>query len=132
MFEYKSQANRSSRKSKMDTKSIYMGSSEALCFIVGTGDGSVFYINENAKITKYCKMESGIKSLLYSQDKSMLLVITVDLMLSQFFIKSDLDAKNLMTVKLNGRSGKESDFCWVGSSMLAYSSGESLIRLVSF
>ena len=58
----------------------------------------------------------------------MLLVITVDLMLSQFFIKSDLDAKNLMTVKLNGRNGKEADFCWVGSSMLAYSSGESLIR----
>ena len=129
LFEYKS-SNKMGRgaKGRLDTKSVFMGSSEALCFVVGDINGNVMFVNENCKLFKYAKMDGPIKSLMYSQDKSMLLVITEDLMLNQLHIKSDIEVQQLMNVKLNGRSTKDADFVWIGSSLLAYVSGENIIR----
>ena len=57
----------------------------------------------------------------------MLIAITSDLMLGQYHIRSDKEARNLLTVKLNGRN-QDFDFSWIGSSLLAYVSGENIIR----
>ena len=132
LFEYKASSNKlgSRSKCKLDTKSLFMGSSEALCFVVGDINGNVMFINENSKLFKYAKMDGPIKSLMYSQERSMLLVITEDLMLNQLFIKSDIEVQQLMNVKLNGRSTKDADFVWIGSSLLAYVSGENIIRVL--
>jgi len=74
-------------------------------------------------------MESGITKLLYSQEKHMLFSITDNLMFGQYSLKTDTDARNVMTVKLNGKSN-EFDFTWLGSTLLAYVSGESIVRVL--
>jgi hypothetical protein len=83
----------------MDTKSIFMGASESLSFLISGDKGTVYYINENAKSTKLHQMESGITRMLYNQEKSMLICITDNLMLGQYLIKSDSEIRNLMTVR---------------------------------
>ncbi len=128
LFEYRSQSNsKGNKKNKIDTKNIFMGSSEALCFLISGDKGSVYYVNENIKYNKLYQMESGITKLLFSQEKSMLFSITEDLMLGQYALKNDNEARNVMTVKLNGRS-HEFDFTWIGPTQLAYVSGESIVR----
>lgn len=106
-----------------------MGSSEAICFLVSGDNGSVYFVNENAKFHRLYQMESGITKLLYSQDKHMLFSITDNLMFGQYSLKTDTDAKNIMTVKLNGKL-HEFDFCWISSTLLAYVSGESIVRVL--
>ena len=128
LFEYRSQStNKGNKKNKIDTKNIFMGSSEALCFLLSGDKGSVYCVNEHIKLNKLYQMERGITKLLYSQEKSMLFSITEDLMLGQYALKSDIEAKNIITVKLNGRS-HDFDFTWIGPTLLAYVSGESIIR----
>lgn len=130
LFDYKSQSNsKGNKKSKMDTKNIFMGSSESLCFILSGDKGSVYYVNEGAKFFNLYQMESGIAKLMYNQEKSMVISVTDNQMLGQYIILSENKVKNLMTVKLNGRN-HELDFAWIGSSLLAYVSGESIIRIL--
>jgi hypothetical protein len=143
----------------MDTKSLFMGASESLCFLISGDKGSIYYINENAKSARLNQMESGITRMLYNQEKGMLICITDNLMLGQYLIKSDSEIKNLITVcnynkwkisiknfrvlmlnhvqlffnwqkskvKLNGKL-PEFDFAWIGNSMLAYATGENLLK----
>ncbi len=139
MFEYKSnamngtggasnnQSSKKSKKNKIDTKSIFMGSAETLCFMLSGDKGSVYYINENAKFSKLYQMDNGIVKLLYNQDKQLLISITENQMLGQYVIKSEFEVRNLITVKLSGRSSNL-DFTWIGSNLLAYAGGESIIR----
>lgn len=99
LFEYKSlSGNKAGKKGKIDTKSIFMGSAESLCFILSGDKGSVYYVNENAKLFKLYQMDQSVTKLLYSQEKSMLLSLTDSLMLGQYHLKSETEAKNLMTV----------------------------------
>ncbi|CAF0790150.1 unnamed protein product [Brachionus calyciflorus] len=131
LFEYKSQSTgkANNKKSKMDTKNIFMGSAESLCFILSGDKGSVYYVNEQAKFFKLFQMESGIVKLMYNQEKAMLIALTDAQMLGQYIIKSETEAKNLLTVKINSKN-HEFDFTWIGSSLLAYVSGESIIRIL--
>ena len=126
-FDYK-QSARGKSTQKLDSKPFY-GATEAICFIIGGDKGSVFFINENAKFIKLYQMDGPVLKLLYNQDRSILISVTETLMLSQYFLKSETEATNLMTVKLNGRSLK-ADFTWIGNSLLAYVSGEGAVRLV--
>lgn len=112
----------------MDTKNIFMKSAESLNFLIAGDKGTVYFVNEAGKFSKLFQMDSGgIKKLLYNQEKAMLIVITRNQMLGQYIIKSEVEVKHLMTVKLTGRS-EEFDFAWIGSSLLAYVSGENIIR----
>ncbi len=130
LFEYRSQSSaKSVKKNKIDTKNIFMGSSEAICFLLSGDKGSVYFVNESAKFHRLYQMESGITKLLYSQEKHMLFSITDNLMFGQYSLKTDTDARNVMTVKLNGKSN-EFDFTWLGSTLLAYVSGESIVRVL--
>ena len=136
-FDYKSMADSAAggsggkkhKKNKADTKNLFMGSGESLCFILCGDKGSVYYINDNAKFSKLYQMESGVVKLLYNQEKQMLISITDSQMLGQYIIKSELEVKNLMTVKLSGRS-RNLDFTWIGSSLLAYAGGETIVRIL--
>lgn len=99
LFEYRSQSsNKGNKKNKIDTKNIFMGSSEALCFLLSGDKGSVYCVNENLKNNKLYQMDGEITKLLYSQEKSMLFSLTDSLMLGQYLLKGDNDAKNIMTV----------------------------------
>lgn len=99
LFEYKSKANnKGGKKNRMDTKSLFMSSSESLSFIISGDKGSVYLVNENAKFNKLYQMESGISKLMYNQEKSMIISITDNQMLGQYVIKSETEVKNLMTV----------------------------------
>ena len=99
LFEYRSQSsNKGNKKNKIDTKNIFMGSSEALCFLLSGDKGSVYCVNENLKNNKLYQMDAEITKLLYSQEKSMLFSLTDSLMLGQYSLKGDNDAKNIMTV----------------------------------
>ena len=99
LFEYKSMSgNKAGKKGKIDTKSIFMGSAESLCFILSGDKGSVYYVNENAKLNKLYQMDQAVTKLLYSQEKSILISLTDSLMLGQYHLKSENEAKNLMTV----------------------------------
>lgn len=129
MFDYKSQSARGNKKGKMDTKSIFMGASEALCFIVVGDKGNAYYVNETGRYNRLFKMENGISKILYNQEKSMIIAITDNQMLGQYVMRSETEVRHLMTVKLNGRT-HDFDFTWIGSSLLAYVSGESIIRVL--
>ena len=104
-----------------------MGSSESLCFILAGDKGSVYYVNEQAKFFKLFQMESGIVKMMYSQEKSMLVAVTDTQMLGQYLLRSETEVKNLLTVKISKKSN-EFDFTWIGSTLLAYVSGENIIR----
>ena len=110
-------------------KSMFMNSSESLCFLLCGDKGSVYFVNENARFNKLFKMESSVVQLMFNQEKSILIALTNTQMLGQYHIKSDNEARNLLTVKLNGRQ-HEFDFSWLGSTLLAYVSGESLVRVL--
>ena len=88
------------KKNKIDTKNIFMGSSEAICFLLSGDKGSVYFVNENAKFHRLYQMESGITKLLYSQDKHMLFSITDNLMFGQYSLRTDTEVKNIMTVSI--------------------------------
>ena len=88
------------KKNKIDTKNIFMGSSEAICFLLSGDKGSVYFVNENAKFHRLYQMESGITKLLYSQDKHMLFSITDNLMFGQYSLRTDTVVKNIMTVSI--------------------------------
>lgn len=105
--------------------------SEALCFMLAGEKGSVYYINENSKFSKLYQMDSSVVRLLYCLEKSMLISITDKQMLGQYIIRSEYEVKNLMTVKLSGRSN-QLDFTWIGTNLLAYAGGENIIRSVGF
>lgn len=98
LFDYMPQSQKENKKNKMDTKNLFMGSSESLSFLLAGDKGSVYYINENAKFNKLFQMESGIVKLLYNQEKAMLIAITKNQMLGQYIIKAETEVKNLMTV----------------------------------
>jgi intraflagellar transport protein 140 len=128
-FDYKRSA-RGKPTNKLDSQNKpFYGAAEAICFIIGGDKGSVFFINENVKFIKLYQMDGQILKLLYNQERSLLVSITDTLMLSQYILKPEGEAANIMTVKLNGRSQK-ADFTWVGNNLLAYVSGEGGVRFV--
>ena len=71
MFEYRSQTAKGNKKTKMDTKNMFSGSSEALSFLISCNNGVVYHINENLKYNTLFKLDNGIANLLYNQEKFM-------------------------------------------------------------
>lgn len=126
LLDYKSQSQKN-RSNKMDTKNIFMSSNESLSFLLAGDKGSVYLINDSSKFNKLFQMESGIARILYNADKAMLISISKTQMLGQYVIKSETEVRNLMTVKLNGKN-QNLDFAWIGANLLAYVSGENVIR----
>jgi intraflagellar transport protein 140 len=130
LFDYRSKSsNIMNKKNNMDTKNLFMGSSESLCFVLSSESGSVFYVNEGTHFIKVLQMEKSVVKLLYNQESSILISISSDKTLSQYSLKSEMDARHMMTVILNGKTN-QFDFSWIGTSLLGYVSGESMIRIL--
>ncbi len=98
MFDYRSQTAKGNKKSKMDTKSVFAASSEALSFLISCNNGIVYHLNDNLKYNTLFKLDDGIAKLLYNQEKSMIIAITNDQILAQYILRDDYFVKNLMTV----------------------------------
>ncbi|XP_063790737.1 intraflagellar transport protein 140 homolog isoform X2 [Pseudophryne corroboree] len=104
------------------------GTQQELSFFLSTGDGSVHWVNEHGKNSQIISMDSPTRKLLFLKKKSVLVVITEKLQLSQFFISPDGDAEEISKVKLSGRIGKTADIICVENSLLITATGESVIR----
>ena len=126
-FEYKKAAMMGGQKKEPVKGMSFYGSSEALCFILCGSGGSVFYVNEIGRLHKLYQMDGAVVKLLFNQEKSLLISITEHLMVGQCILKSELEVNNLVTVKLNGGT-EPAEFTWLSNNLLAYVSGESVVR----
>lgn len=128
-FDYKRAIKSKSNQVGQQKATPFFGGNESLCFLLAGDKGSVYYVNENSRYFKLYQMDTSVIKLLYNMEKSMLISITDNLMLGEYILKSDTEVHNIMTVKLNGGS-HEADFIWLNNSLLAYVSGESVVRIL--
>ncbi|CAH2307665.1 intraflagellar transport 140 homolog isoform X1 [Pelobates cultripes] len=103
-------------------------SQQEFSFFVTTGDGSVYWVNEQGKSSQVVSMDSPIQKLIFVEKKSILVVITENLVLSQFFVGPEAEADETSKVKLTGKTGQAADILWVDRSLLITATGESVIR----
>ncbi|KAG8433191.1 hypothetical protein GDO86_017467 [Hymenochirus boettgeri] len=97
-------------------------------FFLSAKDGSVYFVNEQLKNTPIATMNSPIKRMFFMEKKSVLIIITENLLLSQFFIGTDGNAEEISKVKLSGKMGQTADILWVDNSLLITATGENVIR----
>ncbi|KAM8960405.1 intraflagellar transport protein 140 homolog [Pelodytes ibericus] len=97
-------------------------------FFVSGGDGSVYWVDEQGKSSQVVSMNSPIRRLIFIEKKSILVVITENLLLCQYFINPEAEAEELSKVKLTGKIGQAADILWVDNSLLVTATGESIIR----
>ncbi|KAG9476789.1 hypothetical protein GDO78_002272 [Eleutherodactylus coqui] len=97
-------------------------------FFLSTGDGSIHWVNEQAKNCQIIGMDSPARKLHFLEKKSILVVVTENLLLLQFFVSPEGDAEEISKVKLSGRIGKAADIICVNNALLITATGESVIR----
>lgn len=97
-------------------------------FFAGLADGSVILINEDGKVTNITSLEGSVVRLLYHEERDVLIATTDIGMLTQHQLLSDGSSREVMKVKLASRTPNPS-LIWAGSSTLAISLGESMIRM---
>ncbi|XP_068100486.1 intraflagellar transport protein 140 homolog isoform X2 [Hyperolius riggenbachi] len=104
------------------------GTQREFSFFLSTGDGSVHWVDEQGKSNQIIGMDSPTRRLFFIEKKSILVVISENLLLSQFFITPEGEAEELSKVKLTGRIGKTVDIQCVENGLLITATGESVIR----
>ncbi|XP_071976358.1 intraflagellar transport protein 140 homolog isoform X2 [Engystomops pustulosus] len=97
-------------------------------FFISTGDGSIHWVNEQSKSSPIIGMDSPARKLIFLEKKSVLVVVTENLLLSQFFVSPEGDTEEISKVKLTGRIIKTADIICVNNSLLITATGESVIR----
>ncbi|XP_069503073.1 intraflagellar transport protein 140 homolog isoform X2 [Ambystoma mexicanum] len=106
-----------------------VGSQEDYNFFVSAADGSVHYVNDKGRTIQSLCTDSPVQTLLFIEKKEVLVVITENLLLSQYAVRSGGEAEELMKVKLSGKTGQSADIIWVERSLLITATGETVIRL---
>ncbi|XP_075035600.1 intraflagellar transport protein 140 homolog [Mixophyes fleayi] len=104
------------------------GAEQEFSFFISTAEGSVHWVNEQGKSSQIISMDSPARRLLFLEKKSVLVVITENFLLSQFFISPEGDAEEISKVKLTGRNGKTADILCVENGLLITATDESVIR----
>ncbi|CAF1384504.1 unnamed protein product, partial [Rotaria sordida] len=104
---------------------------EPATFYVGTDKGNVYMVTD--KLRKICSADDGIARLLHSYDLDMLIVVTKVNMMTQYNLQQ-LQTQSEVLIpthsgKLSGRP-TDSDFALIGTSLFAYVTGESTIRMI--
>ena len=61
--------------------------------------GSVYYLSESGECLERFSMEAAILSLLLNEERQVLVVITLEMILTQFSITTDGQATQVMTVR---------------------------------
>ncbi|ELT94193.1 hypothetical protein CAPTEDRAFT_114177 [Capitella teleta] len=105
-----------------------LGPQEAMCFFIGGANGNVYYLNETGKIVIQFTAEGCVRKLLYYDDRNILITVTSSMMLTQHNVTADGDTREILKVKLSGRSDHP-DVIWAGKGLLATCTGESVIRM---
>ncbi|KAM4697334.1 intraflagellar transport protein 140 homolog [Rhinophrynus dorsalis] len=119
MFNWKNSGKGSPMKS---------GTQQDFSFFLSAKDGSVYWVNEQRKSSQIVSLGSPVKRLFFMEKKAVLVVITENLLLSQFFVTPEGEAEELSKVKLSGKIGQAADILWVDNSLLITATGESVIR----
>ncbi|KAG7507575.1 intraflagellar transport protein 140-like [Solea senegalensis] len=108
---------------------LKIGPQEGLGFYVSTIDGTVHSVDEHCKTSTLLSVEGAIKKLFYLHKKEALAVITDTLTLSQYTLRPEGGAQELMKVKLSSKTGQNVDIVWTDHSLLVTATGEHIIRL---
>ncbi|XP_062847169.1 intraflagellar transport protein 140 homolog isoform X2 [Trichomycterus rosablanca] len=102
---------------------------EGLTIYVSTADGCVYSVDDCGQNVHLLTVEGSVQKLFYSEHRSILAVITNDLLLSQFNLGPEGGTQEFSKVKLSGRGGQSADIVWTDSGLLITASGENIIRL---
>ncbi|CAL1531559.1 unnamed protein product [Lymnaea stagnalis] len=109
------------------------GPQESLSFFVGGASGNlcgVYFLSDQGRCTQCFSIDTPIKKLLFYEDKNVLVTISQNLMLTQHAVFGEADTKEILKVKLSGKSENPS-FIWAGKGLLATATGELVIRQVA-
>ncbi|XP_059152845.1 intraflagellar transport protein 140 homolog [Physella acuta] len=104
------------------------GPQESLLFFIGGASGGVYFMNDQGRCTQCFSVEAPVKKLLFYEDKNYLVTITQNLMLTQHAIFGESDTKEILKVKLSGKS-ENPTFIWAGKGILATATGETVVRM---
>uniref|UniRef100_A0A803XVH6 Intraflagellar transport 140 n=1 Tax=Meleagris gallopavo TaxID=9103 RepID=A0A803XVH6_MELGA len=107
---------------------LKIGLQEGLSFFVTLTDGSVHYTNEKGKTSHILSADNLVQKLLFMEKKDALVVITENLLLSLHTITLEGDAKELMKVKLSGKTGNSADIILIDHSLIVTAMGETVLR----
>lgn len=113
------------------TRTARQSSQEPPVFFVGTNRGSVYLVSE--KLRKICSVDDSIARILHSYEHDILIVVTVSNMMTQYNLQQIHTQSEVLipthSGKLSGRP-MDSDFTLIGSSLFAYVTGDTTIRMV--
>ncbi|GFO12432.1 intraflagellar transport protein 140 homolog, partial [Plakobranchus ocellatus] len=104
------------------------GPQESLSFFVGGASGGVYYMSESGRCIQCFSVDTPVKELLFYEEKNVLVTITENLMLTQHAVFGEGDTKEILKVKMSGRSDKPT-FIWAGKGVLATATGESMVKM---
>ncbi|XP_006901968.1 PREDICTED: intraflagellar transport protein 140 homolog [Elephantulus edwardii] len=107
---------------------LKMGPQEGLSFFVSLIDGTVHYVDEKGKTARVASMDSPVQSLFYIEKREALLVVTETLVLSLYTVTPEGEAKELIKVKLSGKTGCQADVALIEGSLLVTAIGEAVLR----
>ncbi|XP_072204939.1 intraflagellar transport protein 140 homolog [Excalfactoria chinensis] len=107
---------------------LKMGLQEGLSFFITLTDGSVHYVNEKGKTSHVLSADNLVQKLLFMEKRDALVVITENLLLSLHTVTLEGDAKELMKVKLSGKSGNSADIILIDHSLVVTAMGETVLR----
>ncbi|GFS01827.1 intraflagellar transport protein 140 homolog [Elysia marginata] len=116
------------RGGKNKIASSPFGPQESLSFFVGGASGGVYFMSESGRCIQCFSVDTPIKELLFYEEKNVLVTITENLMLTQHAVFGEGDTKEILKVKMSGRSDKPM-FIWAGKGVLATATGESMVRM---
>ncbi|MBN3275130.1 IF140 protein, partial [Polyodon spathula] len=108
---------------------LKVGPQEGMTFFISTADGSVHYVDEKGKSSQVLLADSPVQKLSYLQRQEVLVVITETLLLSQYSVGPEGSTKELIKVKLSGKSGQSADIAWAEKGLLITATGEKVVRL---
>ncbi|BFZ17235.1 hypothetical protein BsWGS_20274 [Bradybaena similaris] len=112
-------------KNKMNNP---FGPQESMSYFVGGASGGVYYLNEQGRCIQCFSVDTSVRKLLFYEAKNVLVTITEGLMLTQHAVFAEGDTKEILKVKLSGRS-ENPTFIWAGKGILATAAGEIVIRM---
>lgn len=107
---------------------LKMGLQEGLSFFITLTDGSVHYVNEKGKTSHVLSADNLVQKLLFMEKRDALVVVTENLLLSLHTITLEGDAKELMKVKLGGKTGNSADIILIDHSLIVTAMGETVLR----
>ncbi|KAM6155253.1 intraflagellar transport protein 140 homolog [Rhynchocyon petersi] len=107
---------------------LKMGPQEGLSFFVSLMDGTVHYMDDKGKTIRVASTDSPVQSLFYIERREALVVVTETLLLSLYTVTPDGQAKEVMKVKLSGKTGRQADVALIEDSLLVTAIGETVLR----